>query len=53
MTGTKKRDQIKLRIESAVKWKVKELADINYWSMNTWINIAIKEKLKRDSNAAE
>ena len=48
MIGARGQEQINVRIPAGNKKLVKDAAIKNHWSVNTYVNVAIEEKLQRD-----
>lgn len=46
--GRYKDPTYQLRLPAEIKAKAQEVAKANHWSLNTYIQVAVKEKLKRD-----
>lgn len=42
-----------LRIEDAIKAKAKEAAAAQKWSFNTWVGVAIEEKLRNEGRLSQ
>ena len=45
--------RISLRVNKELKTKIAESAKSQRWSINTWINVAIEQKLDRDQEATK